>query len=805
MDQDSAHMVAASKVLMLKPDEFEIYRMRIEQYIQMIDYVLWEVIENGATLPKTQVVEGVTTVMPITTVEENAQRRLEVKARSTLMMGILNEHQLKLNSIKDAKQLLKAVEKRFGENAATKKTQRNLLKKQYENFTASCSKMLDQTFDRLQKLVSQNKVDLDTMSMDGLYNNLRVYEPEVKGMSRLSSSTQNMAFVSSSNNNTSSTNGAINTAQAVNTANEVSTTSTQVNAKEGPNYALMDFSSLSSDSKIVDNCKKRLGYENYNAVPPLYIGNFMPPTPELSFTGLDEFANKPVAENCKARSSEEETKVVRKNDDALIIEEWVQDNEEENVSQPKIKKKTVRPIIVKKEFVKSKQQEKTTRKTIKQVEHHKQNTHRNMSYLIDYKEIDRGYVAFGENPKGGKIIGKGSIKTGNLDFENAETINNACYVQNRVLVVKPHNKTPYELFHGRTPTLSFRGPFGYPVTILNTINHLEKFDGKADEGSRPDWLFDIDALTRTINYEPIVAGTQSNDYAGTKACDNVGQARNETELVKDYILLLLWTADPLFSQDPKSSHDDGFKPSSVDEKKVNEDPRKENECNDQEKKDNVNNTNNVNNVSSTINTVGTNEDNELPLIQTCLLWKMLAYLTSQVIMKMMSTYEGGISKKRQNGFMVRPLYPTTNYSHDVDEVIRWLRLGGSLLQPPSTKTKCAQIESRANKRSIINLIGHNVNMHLSNIIKFAGCNKRVLRNFLENLPEHLSDTKVLTMKMEILLDPTSNKLLVGDANCDITVTETFHLQTDEELFDKELKQIEADDQAIQTILLGLPE
>ncbi|GJW59384.1 ribonuclease H-like domain-containing protein [Tanacetum coccineum] len=64
----------------------------------------------------------------------------------------------------------------------------------------------------------------------------------------------------------------------------------------------------------------------------------------------------------------------------------------------------------------------------------------------------------------------------------AEAVNTACYVQNRVLVVKPYNKTPYELFHGKTPTLSFMRPFGCPVTILNTIDHLGKFDGKADEG-----------------------------------------------------------------------------------------------------------------------------------------------------------------------------------------------------------------------------------------------------------------------------------------------------------------------------------
>nr|GEX35148.1 ribonuclease H-like domain-containing protein [Tanacetum cinerariifolium] len=107
------------------------------------------VIENGPTLPKTQVVKGVTTFMPITSVEDKTQRRLEVKARSTLMMDIPNEHQLTFNSIKDAKQLLEAIKRRFGKNAATKKTQRNLLKQQYENFTASNIEMLYQTFDRL--------------------------------------------------------------------------------------------------------------------------------------------------------------------------------------------------------------------------------------------------------------------------------------------------------------------------------------------------------------------------------------------------------------------------------------------------------------------------------------------------------------------------------------------------------------------------------------------------------------------------------------------------------------------------------
>ncbi|GKF57453.1 hypothetical protein Tco_0170990, partial [Tanacetum coccineum] len=87
----------------------------------------------------------------------------------------------------------------------------------------------------------------------------------------------------------------------------------------------------------------------------------------------------------------------------------------------------------------------------------------------------------------------------------------------------------------------------------------------------------------------------------TKASDNVDQARKETETVKYYILLPLWTADLPYSQDPKSSQDDGSKPSNDDEKKVNEDPRTESESEDQEKDDIVNSTNSVNTVSSTIN------------------------------------------------------------------------------------------------------------------------------------------------------------------------------------------------------------
>ncbi|GJR87351.1 ribonuclease H-like domain-containing protein [Tanacetum coccineum] len=151
---------------------------------------------------------------------------------------------------------------------------------------------------------------------------------------------------------------------------------------------------------------------------------------------------------------------------------------------------------------------------------------------------------------------------------------------------------------------------GVPVTILNTLDHLGKLDGKVDEGffvgysvnskafrvfnsrtrivketlhitflenkpnvarSGPEWLFDIDALTKSMNYKPVVTGNQSNANAGTKACDDACKARVETIHGKDYILLLLWPQDLQFSSSLKDSPDAGFKPSGEVEKKDAED------------------------------------------------------------------------------------------------------------------------------------------------------------------------------------------------------------------------------------------
>ncbi|GKC14018.1 hypothetical protein Tco_1010800 [Tanacetum coccineum] len=212
---ETTQTLSALKLPMLKAGDYELWSMRMEQYLTHTDYALWEVIINGDA--------------PVAVASASA-----------------DEHLLKFHACKDAKSLWEVIKNRFGGNKESKKIQKTILKQQYENFAASRSEGLDKTYDRFQKLISQleihgeeisqedanlkllrslpsacnnialimrNKSDLDTLSMDDLYNNLKVYEAEIKSQSNLSSNPQNVAFVSS--DNSSSTNEIVNTAHSV--------------------------------------------------------------------------------------------------------------------------------------------------------------------------------------------------------------------------------------------------------------------------------------------------------------------------------------------------------------------------------------------------------------------------------------------------------------------------------------------------------------------------------------------------------------------------------------------------------------
>ncbi|GJS10313.1 retrovirus-related pol polyprotein from transposon TNT 1-94 [Tanacetum coccineum] len=230
----------------------------------------------------------------------------------------------------------------------------------------------------------------------------------------------------------------------------------------------------------------------------------------------------------------------------------------------------------------------------------------------------------------------------------AEAVSTACYVQNRVLIVKPHNKTPYELFRGIKPALSFMKPFGCHVTILNTLDSLGKFDGKSDEGffvgyslssksfrvyntrtkkveenlhirfldnkpmiegNGPKWLFDIDSLTQSMNYVPVTAGTSTNESVGTQEDQNADTFLEKHGNSQDCIVMPIWKDASYFDFPSKQMGNDD--PKSVsDEPKENKDGSND-ESNGKEQSQDDNSTKQdniadqpVNTASSELNTGG---------------------------------------------------------------------------------------------------------------------------------------------------------------------------------------------------------
>nr|GEX26075.1 hypothetical protein [Tanacetum cinerariifolium] len=368
--------------------------MRIEQYFLITDYALWEVILNGDSPSPTRTIEGVEKQYPPTTVEDKLARRNELKARGTLLMALPNKHKLKFNSYKTAKFLMEAIEKRFGGNKESKKVQKTLLKQQYENFNGTSSEGLDQIYDRLQKLIShleihretisqedlnlkllrslpsewrthaliwRNKPDLEILSMDDLYNKLKIYEAGVMRSSSTSQNTQNIAFVSS--NNTNSTNNVVSAAHGVSAANTKSNASSLPNldslsydwrdrAEEGPtNFALMAYTSLSSSSTSnsdteVSICSKSC-QKSYATLKEHYDNL----TKDYNKSQLNVGAFKADLESVEPRLE-------------------VPDSEEEN--EPESKSKLRKLSFAKVNFVKPNEHVKTPRESVKKEESNRQ-------------------------------------------------------------------------------------------------------------------------------------------------------------------------------------------------------------------------------------------------------------------------------------------------------------------------------------------------------------------------------------------------------------------------------------------------
>nr|GEX32106.1 ribonuclease H-like domain-containing protein [Tanacetum cinerariifolium] len=224
MDSLSPQVVFAVKLPILNPNEFDLWKMRIEQYFLMTDYSLWEVILNGDSPVPTRIVKGVSQQVAPTIAKQKLARKNELKARGTLLMALPDKHQLKFNSHKDYKTLMEAIEKRFGGNTETKKT---------------------------HTLIWRNKAYLEDKSLDDLFNSLKIYETEVKHSSSTSTESHNLAFVSSSQ--TDSTTDSVSVAVTVSAVGSKLPASPLLNVDSSINAVIYSFFASQSSSPQLDN------------------------------------------------------------------------------------------------------------------------------------------------------------------------------------------------------------------------------------------------------------------------------------------------------------------------------------------------------------------------------------------------------------------------------------------------------------------------------------------------------------------------------------------------------------------------
>ncbi|GJR36400.1 hypothetical protein Tco_1212084 [Tanacetum coccineum] len=180
--QEAPHTMSTIKLPILKKGEYDIWAMKMEHYLGHTYYHIWEVIQKGNGLVSILIdTSGQIKILPPKSTKEILARERERKARTTLLMAIPEDHLARFHKMTDAKEMWEAIKSRFGGNDESKKMQKYILKPQFESFFVSNSEGLHKGYD----------------SFDDLYNNLSVFETDVKGSNGSSSSTQNVAFVSS--------------------------------------------------------------------------------------------------------------------------------------------------------------------------------------------------------------------------------------------------------------------------------------------------------------------------------------------------------------------------------------------------------------------------------------------------------------------------------------------------------------------------------------------------------------------------------------------------------------------------------
>nr|GEV79894.1 putative ribonuclease H-like domain-containing protein [Tanacetum cinerariifolium] len=554
--------------------------MRIDQYFLMTDYLLWEVILNGDSPAPTRVVDGVLQPVAPTTAEQKLARKNELKARGTLP----DKHQLKFNSHKDAKTLMKAIEKRFGGNTETKKVQKTLLKQQYENFTSSSSESLDQIHDRLHKLVSQleihgvslsqedfnlkffrslpsewkthtliwrNKTDLKEQSLDDLLNSLKIYEGEVKSSSACTT-IQNIAFVSFSNTD--------NTTEPVSPAASVSAVCAKLPLSSLPNIDADDLEEMDLKWQMAmltmraRRFLQRTG-RNLGANGPTSLGFDM----SKSFQAEEEPNNYALmAFSSSSSSSDNELSHTKPDQDlshtnrpiAPIIEDWVFDSEDES--------ETKAPQIVP-SFVQSIEQVKSPRHSVQHVETSipaatpkpaspkptSNGTRRNRKHALCAKNTD-GDAAFDrkepefDEKKPESEVNVSPSKFGDYSYNSINEVNAASTLVPTVGQISPNSTNTFSV---ACPSNAAASPTHKKYSFIDAsqlpddpdipeLENITNSDDEDDVGAEADF----NNLETSITVSPILTTRVHNDHPVTQIIGDLSsatQTRSMTRVAKD--------------------------------------------------------------------------------------------------------------------------------------------------------------------------------------------------------------------------------------------------------------------------------
>nr|GEY55537.1 ribonuclease H-like domain-containing protein [Tanacetum cinerariifolium] len=488
------------------------------------------VIINGDSPAPIVVVDGVVQPVTILSADQNLAKRNELKARGTLLMALPDKHQLKFNSHKDAKTLMEAIEKRFGGNTETKKVQKTLLKQHFENFTGSSFEKLDQIHDRLQKLVSQLEIhgidvdDLEEMDLRWQMAMLTMRARRKGQFARECRSSKDTRRTGAAEPHRRTALVENSTSNAlVSQCDGIRSYDWSYQAEEEPaNFALIAItsSSFSSDNKI------------------------SPTKPAQDFSNT----TRPMAP---------------------IIEDWVSDSEDESEpNDPQMLTKSkpvsvtvVRPVsaaVPKIMMTRPRHAHSINTKSKstfrRHITHSKSPNTSNSPLKVttvkasvvsaakgqkgkwgnpQYALKDKGVID--SNPKGGKILGKGKIKT---DFKLPN--------ESQVLLRVPRENNMYNVNlkdivpSGDLTCLFAKATINESNLWHRRLRHINfKTINKWVKGTGHTWLFDIDSLTRTMNYQPVTAGNQSNLNVGFQGKFDAEKAGEEAN--QQYMLFPVWS------------------------------------------------------------------------------------------------------------------------------------------------------------------------------------------------------------------------------------------------------------------------